>query len=73
MGLPTLEIKSAVTGEPVETLIRQALDRRNGRVAKAAKDLGISRQALYLRLEQFPELLKHAGRTRRAAPRPGAE
>lgn len=66
----TLEILSARTGVPVETLIRDALVQHEGAVAKAARTLGVSRQALYLRIENKPELREIAGRRpRRAVPR----
>ncbi len=63
----TLEIMSALTGEPVDSLIRKALEQHEGAVAKAARTLGISRQALYQRLDGYPELKQYAGRARRAA------
>lgn len=61
----TLEIMSALTGEPVDTLIRRALEQHEGAVAKAARTLGISRQALYQRLDSYPELREIAGRARK--------
>ncbi|MDJ0940174.1 MAG: sigma-54 dependent transcriptional regulator [Woeseiaceae bacterium] len=41
------------TGEPDEQAIRTALDDAHGVVARAARDLGLSRQALYRRMEKF--------------------
>lgn len=40
-------------GEPDELAIRNALDRASGVVAKAARSLGMSRQALYRRMEKY--------------------
>lgn len=71
MGLPTLEIKSAVTGKPVRTLIEEALAQyagQWGQMTLAAQHLHISRQALYDRLEEYPDL-RAGRRPRRAVPR----
>ena len=56
-GLPQLE---QMTLEQVERhLIQRALVRSNGQVSDAAKALGLSRSALYRRLQHFG--IKHAG------------
>ena len=39
-------------GEPDSAAIREALDACGGVVAKAARKLGLSRQALYRRMEK---------------------
>lgn len=48
-----LAIQSALTGIPIDRLIDEALVRNQGVVKYAAADLGISRQALHLRLRQI--------------------
>lgn len=41
-----LAILSAKTGVPVKTLVLDALANNNNRIASAAQELGVSRQAL---------------------------
>jgi DNA-binding NtrC family response regulator len=54
LGLPPSE-QSELTGEPVldRASIERALQRAGGVVAHAARDLGLSRQALYRRMEKL--------------------
>ena len=56
LGLPQLAALSATpTGEvePDRDAVAQALARANGVVAQAAADLGLSRQALYRRMDRL--------------------
>jgi len=48
-----LEMCAELTGEPDEDAIIGALEGSNGVIAKAARTLGISRQALYRRMQKF--------------------
>ena len=48
-----LEPGGAMPNEPDESAVREALDGSNGVVAKAARTLGISRQALYRRMQKY--------------------
>ncbi len=48
-----LEPKAAPTTEINEEVIHEALGRNGGVVARAARELGLSRQALYRRMEKF--------------------
>lgn len=50
MSLHKLLIKAAETGVPVETLIDRKWEEHHHNVAAMARDLGCSRQAIYLRL-----------------------
>jgi DNA-binding NtrC family response regulator len=52
LGLPLVALP-AVDNEPDRDTIAQALARANGVVAQAAADLGLSRQALYRRMERL--------------------
>ncbi|HEY0488595.1 MAG TPA: sigma-54 dependent transcriptional regulator [Telluria sp.] len=52
LGLP-LAPMAAVENEPDRDAIAQALARANGVVAQAASELGLSRQALYRRMERL--------------------
>ena len=52
LGLPTSNMPSA-EAEPDRDAITQALARAHGVVAQAAADLGLSRQALYRRMERL--------------------
>ncbi len=53
VGLPTVAITPHVNDEPDREAIEAALQRSGGVLAQAASDLGLSRQALYRRLERF--------------------
>ena len=55
LGLPAARIAAAATGadEPDRAAIEAALARANGVLAQAAAELGLSRQALYRRLERL--------------------
>jgi len=48
-----LETVAELAGEPDEEAIVGALENSNGIIAKAARSLGISRQALYRRMQKF--------------------
>lgn len=48
-----LETRDELPGEPDEGAVREALATSGGVVAKAARRLGISRQALYRRMEKY--------------------
>ena len=48
-----LEPGGEMPKEPDESAVRNALDGSNGVVAKAARTLGISRQALYRRMQKY--------------------
>ena len=48
-----LDVDEVSAGDTSETAIRHALDSNNGVVAKAARSLGMSRQALYRRMEKY--------------------
>ena len=60
---PPASVAAAATGEPAaedlsleameERLIRRAMERSGGNIQRAADALGVSRQALYRRLEKF--------------------
>ena len=52
LGLPQVA-SAAVEAEPDRDAVAQALARANGVVAQAAADLGLSRQALYRRMERL--------------------
>lgn len=52
LGLPPAPV-AAIEAEPDRDLIAEALARANGVVAQAAADLGLSRQALYRRMERL--------------------
>ena len=57
LGLPAAPVRAAAAGnggdEPDRATIEAALARAGGVVAQAASDLGLSRQALYRRLERL--------------------
>lgn len=57
LGLPAAAVSTATgpagDGEPDRDAISQALTRAGGVVAQAAADLGLSRQALYRRMERL--------------------
>ena len=54
LGLPSLPGNAPVTGdEPDRSAIEAALQRNGGVLAQAAADLGLSRQALYRRLDRL--------------------
>ncbi len=55
LGLPAIaaEVQSPLDNEPDREAIDRALLRANGVVAQAATDLGLSRQALYRRMERL--------------------
>ncbi|HEY1043188.1 MAG TPA: sigma-54 dependent transcriptional regulator [Telluria sp.] len=53
LGLPLAVTPAAAELEPDRDAIAQALARANGVVAQAAADLGLSRQALYRRMERL--------------------
>ncbi len=48
-----LDAGEELANEPGELSIRDALDNNNGVVARAARSLGISRQALYRRMQKY--------------------
>ncbi|MDX1506983.1 MAG: helix-turn-helix domain-containing protein, partial [Woeseiaceae bacterium] len=48
-----LDIEESAGGDASASAIRHALDRNDGVVARAARSLGISRQALYRRMEKY--------------------
>jgi transcriptional regulator of acetoin/glycerol metabolism len=49
-----LDVSQPLTGrEPDAQQVRAALSENNGVVAKAARALGMSRQALYRRMEKY--------------------
>ena len=48
-----LEPGGEMPNEPDESAVREALDGSNGVVAQAARELGISRQALYRRMQKY--------------------
>ena len=48
-----LEMGAELASEPDEDAIMGALEGSNGVIAKAARTLGISRQALYRRMQKF--------------------
>jgi transcriptional regulator of acetoin/glycerol metabolism len=50
VSLHKLRLKAKETGIPVMTLIDQAIARNDGNITYAARDLGVSRAAIYLRL-----------------------
>ena len=52
LGLETPAVEAAHSPEPARVDIEQALEAAGGVVAKAARDLGMSRQALYRRMEK---------------------
>ena len=53
VNTPSHNAPQNLRGEPSEAQIRHALDQAGGVVSAAARDLGISRQSLYRRLEKF--------------------
>jgi len=53
VNTPSHTTPQNLRGEPSEAQIRHALDQAGGVVSAAARDLGISRQSLYRRLEKF--------------------
>jgi DNA-binding NtrC family response regulator len=54
LGLPAANAGAATHGEePDRAMIEAALSRANGVIAQAASDLGLSRQALYRRLDRL--------------------
>jgi transcriptional regulator of acetoin/glycerol metabolism len=46
-------VRAAVIAEPERADIEAAIARAGGVIAQAAADLGMSRQALYRRMERF--------------------
>ena len=53
LGLPALAAVPAPADEPDRSAIEAALSRHAGVVAQAAAELGLSRQALYRRMERL--------------------
>lgn len=53
LGLPAASVPAALDAEPDREAIVAALARAGGVVAQAAQDLGLSRQALYRRMERL--------------------
>ncbi|MBT8080611.1 MAG: sigma-54 dependent transcriptional regulator [Gammaproteobacteria bacterium] len=56
IGIEDLRLDPGIghtAGEPDENAVRSALEQNNGVVAKAARSLGMSRQALYRRMEKY--------------------
>lgn len=53
LGLPAVLAASPAAAEPDAADIEAALARHQGVIASAAQDLGLSRQALYRRMEKF--------------------
>lgn len=53
LGLDLSQSSADDTANLDATAVRSALERSNGVIAKAARELGISRQALYRRMEKF--------------------
>ncbi|MDE2070099.1 MAG: sigma-54-dependent Fis family transcriptional regulator [Gammaproteobacteria bacterium] len=53
LGLPAARAASPAAAEPDAADIQAALARHQGVIASAAQDLGLSRQALYRRMEKF--------------------
>ena len=53
LALPEAHAAAAAEPEPDRASIEQALERARGVVAHAARDLGLSRQALYRRMERL--------------------
>jgi DNA-binding NtrC family response regulator len=53
LGLPAAPVSAGTADEPDRDAIEAALARSNGVVAQAAADLGLSRQALYRRLDRL--------------------
>lgn len=53
LGLPVPRAPTATSAEPDATEIEAALARHRGVIASAAQELGLSRQALYRRMEKF--------------------
>lgn len=53
LDLPSRDAPHAATAEPNQADIEAALKKHNGVIAAAAKELGLSRQALYRRMEKF--------------------
>jgi transcriptional regulator of acetoin/glycerol metabolism len=49
----TAELDSLTLDQAEERMVRRALDRAEGNVQRAAEALGLSRAALYRRLEKF--------------------
>ena len=62
LGLPKPAAACATSDEPDRAAIEAALARANGVVAQAAADLGLSRQALYRRLDRLGLERPGAGR-----------
>jgi DNA-binding NtrC family response regulator len=62
LGLPAAPAASPAQEEPDRAAIEAALARSNGVVAQAAADLGLSRQALYRRLDRLGMERPGAGR-----------
>jgi len=60
-----LEPGGELPNEPDEAAVRAALDGSNGVIAKAARELGISRQALYRRMQKYgiEQLERRSSRT----------
>jgi DNA-binding NtrC family response regulator len=52
LGLPNIDVASAASEEPDRATIEAALKRTGGVLAQAAAELGLSRQALYRRLDR---------------------
>jgi transcriptional regulator of acetoin/glycerol metabolism len=53
LGLPALAVTAASSDEPDRATIEAAMQRNGGVLAQAASELGLSRQALYRRLERL--------------------
>ena len=53
LGLQPAPAAATTTDEPDRAAIEDALERNNGVLAQAAADLGLSRQALYRRLDRL--------------------
>ena len=54
-------LDSLTLAEAERTLVEKALDRHGGNVSKAARDLGVSRAALYRKLERHRIPLRDGG------------
>jgi DNA-binding NtrC family response regulator len=52
-GEPTLALDSLALGDIEKAAVRKALSRHGGNVSRAAEALGISRKALYRRIEKY--------------------
>ncbi|QDH69021.1 sigma-54-dependent transcriptional regulator [Marilutibacter alkalisoli] len=53
LGMPALDSSSVIAREPDRSQIQAALERAGGVLAQAATELGLSRQALYRRMDKL--------------------